>query len=190
METEPTEPPGSPNGVPARQPTFEVEIQDATGRLDRCTLDWFRRHVVGAAGVLACSGEARVRVVGDAEMRAAHARHLGEDSTTDVLTFDLREARTGSAGDASERLDVDVLVCVDEADRQASERGHPASHELLLYVVHAMLHCLGYDDHDEASGAAMHAREDEVLVAIGVGSVYRAVCGGTRCGASGVGGGS
>ncbi|MEZ6232866.1 MAG: rRNA maturation RNase YbeY [Phycisphaerales bacterium] len=177
METEPTEPPGSPIGVPARQPTFDVEIQDATGRLDRSTLDWLRRHVASAAGELACAGEVRVRAVGDAEMRAAHARHLGEDSTTDVLTFDLRENAEGGAP-----LDVDVLVCVDEAERQGGERGHPASHELLLYIVHAMLHCLGYDDRDEASFAAMHAREDEVLGAIGVGLVYGATqrAGGAR----------
>lgn len=174
METEPTEPPGSPNGVPARQPTFDVEIQDATGRLDRSTLDWLRGHVASAAGELACAGEVRVRVVGDAEMRAAHARHLGEDSTTDVLTFDLRETPASSTGDAGAPLDVDVLVCIDEAERQGGERGHPASHELLLYIVHAMLHCLGYDDRDESSFAAMHAREDEVLSAIGVGLVYGA----------------
>ncbi|MCA9287773.1 MAG: hypothetical protein KDA05_04265, partial [Phycisphaerales bacterium] len=85
METEPTEPPGSPTGVPGRPPTIDVEIQDATGRLDRSTLGWFERHVVDAAGVLGCSGGVRVRVVGDAEMRVAHAKHLGEDSTTDVL---------------------------------------------------------------------------------------------------------
>jgi len=50
----------------------------------------------------------------------------------------------------------------------------PLRRELLLYVVHGVLHCLGMDDHDEAAAAAMHRVEDAVLTAIGVGPVYSA----------------
>jgi len=42
----------------------------------------------------------------------------------------------------------------------------------LLYVVHGVLHCLGHDDHDEAGYASMHALEDRVLYAIGVGATF------------------
>src|SRR6185369_8183115 len=96
-----------------------------------------------------------VRVVGDEEMAAAHQRFSGVAGTTDVLTFDLTEA--GGA------LDVDLLVCFDEASRQAASRGHGVERELLLYVVHGVLHCLGHDDHEEAAAARMHAEEDRVL---------------------------
>jgi len=104
-------------------------------------------------------------VVGDEEMAAAHARHSGVPGTTDVLTFDLREDPDGP-------LDADVMVCADEAERQAAARGHAVEREVLLYAVHAVLHCLGEDDRDEASAARMHAREDEVLRAIGVGATF------------------
>lgn len=69
-------------------------------------------------------------------------------------------------------LDVDILVCADEAARQAAVRAVPVERELLLYIVHAVLHCLGEDDHDEASAGRMHEREDRILSAIGVGAVY------------------
>jgi ssRNA-specific RNase YbeY (16S rRNA maturation enzyme) len=44
---------------------------------------------------------------------------------------------------------------------------------LLLYVVHALLHCLGHDDHEEQAAEAMHRMEDAVLESIGVGPVFR-----------------
>lgn len=117
---------------------------------------------------LGATGEVRVRLVEDAEMAAAHQRHCGVPGTTDVITFDLTEG--GSA--RGKALDVDLLVCADEAERQARTRGHEVRGEVLLYIVHGMLHCLGHDDHDEADASAMHAREDEVLTAIGVGATY------------------
>jgi probable rRNA maturation factor len=106
-------------------------------------------------------------------MDALHRRHTGVAGTTDVLTFDLREMGLGP-------LDVDIVVCLDEADRQAASRGHAVERELLLYVVHGLMHCLGHDDHEEAACARMHAAEDAVLTAIGVGPVYARPEGGGR----------
>ncbi len=145
-----------------------VEFIDADKRLSREDVAWLTDAAARAAGVLDASGEVRVRLVGDAEMAEAHQRYSGVPGTTDVLTFDLRER----AAAGSPVLDVDVLICLDEAARQATEQGVSLREEVLLYTVHAMLHCLGHDDHDEADAARMHAREDEVLAAIGVGPVY------------------
>lgn len=109
------------------------------------------------------TGEARVRLVDDAAMTRLHREHKGLDSTTDVLTFDLAE---------SDQLDADIVVCLEEARRQADARGIPVQHELLLYIVHGILHCLGENDDTDANAERMHAREDELLTAIGVGPVY------------------
>lgn len=46
--------------------------------------------------------------------------------------------------------------------------------ELALYVVHGLLHLSGYDDHDPSAARIMHAREDALLVALGLGPVYTA----------------
>lgn len=116
---------------------------------------------------LAVAGEVRIRLIDDAAMSDAHQRYSGVAGTTDVLTFDLRDA-----ADPAAPLDVDLLICVDVARRQAASRGHPLTHELLLYALHGVLHCLGHDDHDDAAYARMHALEDQVLSAIGVGAVF------------------
>lgn len=103
-------------------------------------------------------------------MAASHEKHLGVPGTTDVITFDLSDP---SDAGGSPFLDVDLLVCVDEAKRQALIGKVPVEHELMLYIVHGMLHCLGHDDHDEERARIMHAQEDEILTAVGIGAVYR-----------------
>ncbi|MBK7403518.1 MAG: rRNA maturation RNase YbeY [Phycisphaerales bacterium] len=118
-----------------------------------------------ALAPLALAGEIRARLVDDQAMAAAHARWSGVPGTTDVLTFDLRDTAEGP-------LDVDLLLCTDEAARQAAPRGHTVAREILLYLIHGVLHCLGYDDHDEADAARMHAEEDRLLDAAGIGATY------------------
>jgi len=108
----------------------------------------------------------RVRIVPDNEMAALHQRHTGEPGPTDVLTFDMRDEP--GAGP----LDVDIVVCSGEARRQAEARGLPLERELLLYIVHGLLHCLGHDDHDDNAHRRMHQLEDEILCEIGVGAAY------------------
>lgn len=105
-----------------------------------------------------------IRVVGDEEMASLHNAHSGIDASTDVLTFD--------RGSSKDSIEADIAICSDEANRLATQHGHSLNEELLLYIVHAMLHCLGYDDHDEESHQQMHAEEDRILTAIGVGPVW------------------
>jgi probable rRNA maturation factor len=143
----------------------DLSLSDCAAGLDRA---WLAGHARRVGDVLGLSGELRVRVVGDAEMAAAHQAHLGDPTTTDVMTFDLAD---GAAADG-EPVDADVLVCVDEATRQAGEHGFTVERELLLYIVHAVLHCLGHDDHDDEAYARMHALEDELLEAVGVGATF------------------
>jgi probable rRNA maturation factor len=106
-----------------------------------------------------------IEIVDDAEMDRLHRAHSGLPGTTDVLTFP--QSLPG------EPIDADVAICLDEALRQAAEFGHDAAREVLLYAVHALLHCAGHDDHDPAAFARMHAEEDRILRAIGVGATFR-----------------
>ncbi|MFG0328124.1 MAG: rRNA maturation RNase YbeY [Phycisphaerales bacterium JB037] len=145
-----------------------VELTDATGRLAAADLAWLTDRARSALVHLRAAGELRARIIDDAAMRRAHADWLGDDSTTDVITFDLTEGHAA----LTRELDTDLLVCLDEATRQAHHRGHDARRELLLYLVHGSLHCLGHDDHEPTQAERMHALEDRTLDAIGVGAVY------------------
>ncbi len=167
-ESEPsTTEPASPGDDPPPR-TATLDLVDASGLLSAQEHDWLRANASAALDQLKLHGDARVRIVGDNEMDDAHRRYAGVPGTTDVLTFDL------SDGD---ELDVDLFVCADVAERQAVQRGHDRTKELLLYVVHGLLHCIGFDDHDPEDSTRMHRREDEILTAIGVGPVYKSEAG-------------
>ncbi|MEN0019578.1 MAG: rRNA maturation RNase YbeY [Planctomycetota bacterium] len=164
-EPEP-EPPAASAGA------LDTSVTDRTGRLDVQDLAWLRRTLTDAAAAVAreldVGGEVRVDVIDDEAMAEAHQRWSGIAGTTDVLTFDLRDVDDG----ANQPIDTDAMICLDEAERQAATHNHDTRRELLLYAVHAILHCAGHDDRDEASAQAMHALEDRVLSAIGVGPVF------------------
>lgn len=100
-----------------------------------------------------------VAVVGNATMRRLHRDFMGVDSPTDVLTFPL-DAPGGFLGE--------VVACAGVARREAASRGEKASDELLLYVVHGVLHLLGYDDVAPRAFARMHRREAALLAELGV----------------------
>lgn len=171
-ETDPTpaEPPPASGSAPA-DPGCVIDLDAPL--LELADARWLLDKAAAAAGQLGVTGEVRVRVVDDAAMAAAHERYAGVGGTTDVLTFDLSE------GPATGELDTDLLVCLDEAARQARDRGHSPRRELLLYIVHGVLHCLGHDDHTEAGFARMHELEDRVLEAIGVGATFGTPAGDT-----------
>ncbi|MEL7237457.1 MAG: rRNA maturation RNase YbeY [Planctomycetota bacterium] len=107
-----------------------------------------------------------VQIIGDATMSRLHEQFLGIEGPTDVLTFELDYDTGGRVTESS------IAVCLDEAARQAATRSHDTATELLLYAVHGLLHLVGYDDHDPDDYAAMHAKEDEILTALGVGRVF------------------
>lgn len=165
---------------------LQVDITDATSELTDAQTQWLASNALAAGKRLRCTGQVRVRVVNDPEMAQAHEEFAGVPGTTDVLTFDLREGGVydpfmvlgpqfslPDQNSGPTPIDTDIMVCIDEARRQAAARGYPFERELLLYVVHGVLHCLGLDDHDEEQFEAMHRLEDAVLEAVGVGAVFR-----------------
>lgn len=144
-----------------REPSVTLESADA---------DWLVARLVDALGAMKPPADGgrvtrvSIRLVGDATMSDAHLKWCAVEGTTDVITFH---------GIESDGLHVDLLLCVDEAERRSAEIGHEIRRELLLYAIHGVLHCLGHDDRDPDSFERMHCEEDRVLRAIGVGAVYR-----------------
>jgi probable rRNA maturation factor len=126
------------------------------------------KKTVALLGIHAC--EWHIEVVSDTQMKQLHQQHLNDPTTTDVLTFDLREDLKNTREGSSVVLD--TVVCADEAKRRGRELGHTPAHELLLYCIHSLLHVQGYDDRTKSGAARMHAREDALLEALGIGAVY------------------
>lgn len=156
-------PPGYPPGLPSGcDVTLDLQAPDC----DPPCAGWLQpqlARIAALAGV--AGGELNLAVVDDGQISELHGQYLGIAGTTDVLTFDLRD-------DPGQPVQGDIVVCMDEARRQAQDRGHDTRLELLLYAVHGLLHLLGEDDHDPADYEKMHKREDDLLTRAGLGAVF------------------
>jgi len=107
-----------------------------------------------------------VHVVGDERMRELHARHLGVEETTDVISFDLRGGDDPEP--CPEDVDGEIFVNAPMAVREARSRGHDPRTELLFYVAHGLYHLLGYDDATPEARAAMLDRQAACLADLGL----------------------
>jgi len=85
-------------------------------------------------------------------------RYLGRDGATDVIAFPLQDAAGGDSAYLGE-----VVVCTDVAVDEAKARGVDTTVELYLYVVHGLLHLLGWDDDTPAKRTAMNRRARAIL---------------------------
>lgn len=70
-------------------------------------------------------------------MKYLNKKYLGRNTTTDVLAFQL--------GINDKILD-EIIVSDEVARKEAKKRNIPVSKELKLYIVHGVLHLLGYRD--------------------------------------------
>ncbi len=95
--------------------------------------------------------------VDDKKMRFLNKKYLGHDYATDVLTFDLKEFA------APEVIDGEIIVSLQTAKRNAAEYGTSFQDEALLYMIHGVLHLLGYEDHSPSEIKKMRAQEKKLM---------------------------
>lgn len=108
-----------------------------------------------------------VGIVDDGEISELNRRFLEHEGTTDCLSFDLSDE-----ADPGGRRVFDLVVNGALAAREAARRGHAGRAELALYLTHALLHNLGFDDVTAERAEEMHRTEDEILQDLGYGLVY------------------
>lgn len=89
---------------------------------------------------------------------------LGLDRPTDVLAFPATETDL----DSGELYLGDVIISYQQAQAQATARGHTLQEELLLLVVHGVLHLLGYDHGKADEKQRMWSAQAEILRNLGV----------------------
>ncbi len=149
-------PPRPPTTASQDPPTIHVEVSDLQSHLD---VDPGSLAAL-AALVLRLEGVERasisIALVDDAAIHELNRRHLSHDWPTDVITF-------GLSGPGADILEAELVVSAEMAVTTARASGDDPDTELVLYVVHGLLHLRGYDDHSQDEVAAMRRREAEVL---------------------------
>lgn len=91
--------------------------------------------------------EIEISLVTDEEIAQVHADFLDDPTPTDVITFHHGE----------------ILVSLDTAKRQSIEHAESYDREVVLYMIHGLLHLGGWDDHEPNEREAMHELQSRIL---------------------------
>ncbi|MDJ0578043.1 MAG: rRNA maturation RNase YbeY [Xenococcaceae cyanobacterium MO_234.B1] len=108
--------------------------------------------------------ELSMRLTSDREIQTFNAQYRHKDQPTDVLAFAALEAEVPQPLDLNEPLYLgDIIISLDTATRQASDRKHSLTEELAWLATHGLLHLLGWDHPDEPSLETMLTQQAELL---------------------------
>lgn len=94
--------------------------------------------------------ELSVAIVDDKKIIALNKKYKNHNYTTDVLAFDYGE----------------IIICLDQAKRQAKELKHSLKDELTILLIHGILHLSGYKDETKTQRDAMMKKQDKILIKI------------------------
>ena len=135
-----------------------TEISNRQDALE-CPRAAIRKTVAAALRGEGRRAELSVALVGDREMAELNERYLHHAGPTDVLAFPYETEGESVRGE--------IVVNAERAAAEAQGRRHSAEAELMLYVVHGLLHLLGCDDAEPGERRTMRRREAELLAAAG-----------------------
>jgi probable rRNA maturation factor len=98
--------------------------------------------------------------VDDQSMIEYHGRYVDVRRSTDVLSFP-----ADTCDPSGERDLGDVVICTDQAARQAPHRGRSYPRELEVLALHGLLHLLGFDhERDDGQMRRLEQRLRPLLV--------------------------
>jgi probable rRNA maturation factor len=133
-----------------------VEIANEIGE-EGLPLDLLRKAATEVLLDHGRTGTLSIAIVDDPTIQALHRDFLDHDEPTDCLSFDLSDPET------PDDTIGEVVVSLETARREALRRAISTDRELLLYVVHAVLHLCGHDDGDDEARAGMERIQNDYL---------------------------
>ena len=86
--------------------------------------------------------ELSVLLTDDKKIRELNKKYRGQDRATDVLSFSQNE---GEENEPDYHLMGDVVISTVTAKRQASQHGLSLEEEIVLLLIHGILHLLGFN---------------------------------------------
>lgn len=106
------------------------------------------------------NAELGINLVNAKEMGGLNWKFLRHEGSTDVITFDHSD---GAHGVARPTLHGELFICVDDAISQARQFKTNWQSEIVRYIVHGILHLLGYDDLRADLRRKMKRKENSIV---------------------------
>ncbi|MDR0521712.1 MAG: rRNA maturation RNase YbeY [Planctomycetaceae bacterium] len=142
--------------------SFLLEILDEQ---DHLTVDFEKIRTVCEtilSDFMIRKGKINVVLVDNETIQQYNRDFLRHDYPTDVISFSMECDKTGGY------LEGEILACTEIAESRAVEFGWTAEEELLLYVIHGMLHLAGFDDTTPELRSEMNEYEQKYLAVLGI----------------------
>jgi len=105
---------------------------------------------VNEEAVLCHLEEVEVSLIDDKTIASLHLQFMNIAGATDVITFDHGE----------------IHISVETAQRQAKEYAQDFEKELMLYIIHGLLHLAGYADGTESEFLRMEGLQQSILAQV------------------------
>lgn len=158
---------------------------EADERIDEGLIERAAKHLLAAEllgkldeATLSKAGELpvyiSVSIVSEGEIREFNGEFRGIDSVTDVLSFpqfensdELLAELDGDEAGVNIPMG-DVVICLDQAERQSQEYETSIKREVTYLFVHSLLHLLGYDHMQPEEKAEMREHEERIMTALDI----------------------
>jgi probable rRNA maturation factor len=108
-------------------------------------------------------GELSLTLINDRAMARLNRETFGRRGSTNVIAFPVDDVPSPSGPPA---LLGEVVISLETTRRQAREFGWPWQELLDFFLIHGILHLLGYDHGDPAAEATMTARTWELMAVL------------------------
>ena len=138
-------------------PKVSIASPQELVKLDRPRLREIVRQVMAEEDIK--DYEISLAFVDNPTIHGINKRFLEHDEPTDVITFPYSSGKV---------LVGELVIGVEVALEQAHVGGHEVDAELALYVIHGLLHLVGYDDKDAHDRKQMRVRERYHLNGLGL----------------------
>ena len=100
-------------------------------------------------------------IVDNEYIHKINREYRGVDRETDVISFALED------DDTFVKLPIrvlgDIYISIDRVKSQALEYGHSETREISFFILHGILHLLGYDHMNEEDEKIMFNKQDNIL---------------------------
>jgi len=147
---------------------FQIKIQNSQNYLpvDEALLQETACFLLRAEKV--ARADISVAIFDNSTIRELNQQYLEHDYDTDVLSFLLDCELDSHQQDpelrgAGKTIEGEIIVSAEMAVSMSETYQWSAANELLLYVVHGLLHLCGYDDLTEEELQLMRTREQQIF---------------------------
>ncbi len=165
---------GNKKGTRLAQRHTDVFIDSEVKGIDHLMTDKWLCQITDSALTLLNVSESKsieIAITDDKTMRDLNLRHLGIDSTTDVLSFpNINSPNTDllSTEKAQDKYKFigEVVISSPEAGRQSLDKGISFTQEIAFLLGHGILHLLGHDHETEDERIEMEIAHRKILLAM------------------------